>query len=368
MAKVRRIVIGGVDTHADTHCAAALDDAGRLLGVREFGSDRAGCGQLLKWLRAHGELSRVGVEGTGSYGAGLMRFLHENDVLVLEVDRPDRRTRRRLGKSDPIDAEAAARAVLAGTADGVPKTRDGMVEAIRTLRVARSGAVKARTAALNALLSLARTAPEPLAQQVRGLNARKLTTLSAGFRPAAPPRVGKSTAARAQQLADPITATKTAMRRLAQRIQNLDEEITAADRDLHALLATRAPQLLARHGVGPESAGQLLVTAGDNPERLATDRAFAALTGTSPTPAGSGRRSNRHRLNRGGDRAANRALFTIALVRMATHQPTKDYVIRRTQEGLSKREIIRCLKRYIARELFPLIIEAVDPTTAETAA
>jgi transposase len=355
MGKADRKVIGGVDTHADVHCAAALDSTGRLLGTREFDSSRAGCEQLLAWLRRHGQLTAVGVEGCGSYGAGLMRLLTERRVPVLEVDRPNRQARRRHGKSDPLDAEAAARAVLAGVADGTPKTRDGVVEAIRALRVARSGAVKARTAALNTIVSLARTAPEPLAGQLRGHNARRLVTAAARF------RLPTASAGRVAALRDPAQATKVALRRLAQRIQALDAEISAADQDLQALLTATAPDLLARHGVGIDTAGQLLVTAGDNPERLADDRAFAALTGTSPLPASSGR-TDRHRLNRGGDRAANRALFSITLSRMATHQPTKDYVERRTKDGLSKREIMRCLKRYIARELFPLIVAALSPS------
>jgi transposase len=362
MAKADRKVIGGVDTHADTHCVAVLDSAGRLLGTREFPSDRAGCEQLLAWLRRHGQLSAVGVEGCGSYGAGLMRLLTERRVPVLEVDRPNRQDRRRRGKSDPLDAEAAARAVLSGVADGTPKSRDGVVEAIRALRVVRSGAVKSRTAALNTLISLARTAPEPLAGQLRGHSARRLVSTTVRFRLPVP---AADSAARAAQLDDPVTATKLALRRLAQRVQAFDAEITAADQDLHALLTTTAPDLLARHGVGIDTAGQLLVTAGDNPERLADDRAFAALTGTSPLPASSGR-TDRHRLNRGGDRAANRALFSIALSRMATHQPTRDYVERRTKDGLSKREIMRCLKRYIARELFPLIVAALNPPDPQT--
>ena len=196
------------------------------------------------------------------------------------------------------------------------------------------------------MVSLARTAPEPLAGQLRGQSARRLVTAAGRF------RMPAASGARAAALQDPQQATKVALRRLAQRVRDLDTEITAADQDLQALLTNTAPDLLARHGVGIDTAGQLLVTAGDNPERLADDRAFAALTGTSPLPASSGR-TDRHRLNRGGDRAANRALFSITLSRMATHQPTKDYVERRTKDGLSKREIMRCLKRYIARELFP---------------
>jgi transposase len=347
MAKTSRTVIGGVDTHADTHTAAALDSAGRLLGHRQFATTAGGCQALLAWLRRHGQLKAVGVEGTGSYGAGLARLLTASGVHVVEVDRPNRKARRSTGKSDPVDAEAAARAVLAGVATGTPKSRSGVVEAIRVLRVVRTGAVKARTAGLNTLVNLARTAPEPLGAHVHGHSARQLVRLANTWRPAG-------------TLHDPVTATKSAMRRLARRIIELDQEIRAADGELRTLLQLVAPKLLDCRGVGPEVAGQLLITAGDNPTRLADDRAFALLTGVAPLLASSGR-TDRHRLNRGGDRAGNNALHTVVLSRMRTDPATRAYVDRRTKQGLNKREIIRCLKRYIVRELFPLIVDALTP-------
>lgn len=350
MANDTQVVFGGVDTHADTHVSAVLDSVGRLLEVQSFPADGAGCRQLLAWLRGFGQVQAVGVEGTGSYGAGLARLLTAAGVHVIEVDRPDRRTRRGRGKSDPVDAEAAARAVLAGTASGTPKTRTGPVEAIRALRVVRSSAVKARTAALNALLGTARAAVEPLAELTTGRSARELLELAIHFDPTG------------QDRADPAVAARLAMTRLARRIQHLDQEIHDADKDLRNLTSSTAPELCARPGVGPEVAAQLLITAGDNPQRLTGDAAFARLSGVAPLAASSGR-TTRHRLSRGGDRQANRALHTVVLSRMSRDERTRAYVSRRTAQGLSKREIMRCLKRYVARELLPLINAALTPTT-----
>jgi transposase len=323
---------------------------GRLVGHAVFPADRGGYRRLLAWLGCHGEVVRVGVEGTGSYGAGLARFLTGAGIELVEVDRPDRQTRRRRGKSDPVDAEAAARAALARTATGIPKTRTGAVEAIRVLRVARRGAIKARTAALNTLVQTVVTAPDPLRQQLVGLRGAKLVHAAAALRPTG-------------DLADPVQATKLALRRLAARCHQLNTEITAADADLHALVRATAPGLLDQFGVGTDVAGQLLVTAGDNPDRIHTDAAFAALCGASPVPVSSGR-TDRHRLNRGGDRHANSALYTVTMVRMRHHPTTKDYVTRRRAQGLTTKEVMRCLKRHIARQLLPHIRQALTPQPA----
>lgn len=347
-------VTGGVDTHADTHTVAALDGLGRLLGHETFPATCRGFAQLLRWLRRWGDLAAVGVEGTGSYGAGLARYLSGQGVRVVEVDRPDRKARRRNGKSDPADAEAAARAVQSGTAAGIPKARDGAVESIRALRVARRTALKAQVAAHNALLHLAITAPDPLREQLVGLKGKALVTVCAGLRPGA-------------DLTDPAQGTKRALRRLARRYQQLAVEIAEADEDLRALITQVAPDLLARHGVGIDVAGQLLVTAGDNPDRLHSDASFAALCGASPVPASSGR-TDRHRLNRGGDRAANCALYWVVLVRMAHHEPTRAYVARRRAQGLTTKEIMRCLKRYVARELLPAIKQTLASHQLQQAA
>jgi transposase len=332
-------VTGGVDTHGQTHHAALIDGVGRHLGDREFPTTPTGYRALTAWLSSHHHLERVGVEGTGAYGAALARHLHAHGIAVVEVDRPDRRARRAKGKSDPLDAYAAARAALSGAAAGTPKQRDGRVEAIRTLRVARRGAVKARTQAMNQLKALLLTGPAELREQLRHLSATVLVTTCARLRPDD------------QDLADPAQAVKTALRRLARRHQHLTEEVRDADTDLTTLVSDAGPQLLALHGVGIDVAGQLLTTAGDNPDRLRSEAAFAHLCGVAPVPASSGR-THRHRLNRGGDRAANNALHTIALCRLRYDPRTHAYVVKRTKDGLSKTEIIRCLKRYIVREIF----------------
>jgi transposase len=259
---------------------------------------------------------------------------------VVEVDRPDRSARRRNGKSDPLDAESAARAVLSGRADGTPKTRDAEVEMIRTLRVARRGAMKARVQAGAQLDSLVVSAPESVRVGLRRLTTKQRVRACAGFRPG--------------RLDGPAAATKLALQALARRWQALQAEIDDLDAHLTTLVGAVAPQLLALPGVGVDTAGQLLVTAGDNPNRLRSEAAFARLCGVAPIPVSSGR-TDRHRLHRGGDRLANNALWRIALVRMHCHQPTKDYVTRRTAEGKTKPEILRCLKRYLARETYPLL-------------
>lgn len=345
-------VTGGVDTHGRTHHAAALDGAGRLLGDLQFPATAFGYRGLLAWLTGFGRLAAIGVEGTGTYGAGLARYLTGQGVRVVEVDRPDRKTRRAKGKSDPIDAIAAARAVQAGTAAGVPKTRTGPVEALRALRVARRGAVKARVAALNQLHGLVASAPEQLRAQLAGMTNRELVERVAGFR------------VQEDRLTDPAVATKAALRAVARRVQALDEEIALADRRIIPAVSVLAPHMIALPGVGPQVAAQLVVTAGDNPERLRSEAALAHLCGAAPLPASSGR-TDRHRLNRGGDRHANNALHTIVLVRMKYHPDTRHYVQRRTKDGLSKKEIMRCLKRYVVREVHAALIAdftAPNPT------
>ena len=340
-------VTGGIDTHGGTHHAAAVDAVGRHLGDREFPTTPAGYRALTAWLTGHGHLERVGVEGTGAYGAALTRHLHAQGVVVVEVDRPDRRARRAKGKSDPLDAYAAARAALSGTAAGVPKDRDGQVEAIRVLRVTRRGAVKARTQAMNQLRALLLTGPAELREQLRTLSATKLVTACARLRPAG-------------DLTDPAQAVKTALRRLARRHQHLTAEVRDADGELTTLVTAAGPRLLALHGVGVDVAGQLLTTTGDNPDRLRSEAAFAHLCGVAPIPASSGR-THRHRLNRGGDRAANNALHTIALCRLRYDPRTHAYTARRTKEGLRKTEIIRCLKRYLVREIYTALRPAPLP-------
>ena len=338
-----RVVIGGVDTHGRTHHAAVIDQQGRLLGDREFPADRGGYQQLLGWLGRHGQLEAVGVEGSGSYGAGLTRLLLDRGVKVVEVDRPDRRTRRQRGKSDPIDAEAAARAVLAGVATAPAKRRDGIVEAIRALRAARSGAIKARTAAINQLKGLLVTAPASVREGLDALPRAALVAACARLRP------DEAT------LDDPVQGVKAALRAVACRIHQLDEELSLADQRLATLVRRAAPRLLKLHAIGVDHAGQLLTTAGQRPERLRGEAAFAHLCGAAPIPASSGK-THRHRLHRGGDRDANRALHLAVVVRMRWCPRTRGYAERRTTEGLSKPEILRCVKRYLAREVYHALV------------
>ena len=332
-----RKVVGGVDTHKDTHTAAVVDSAGRLLGTEAFPANTKGYGYLLSWLKQFGALLRVGVEGTSSYGAGLTRFLAQAGVSVVEVNRPNRQTRRRYGKSDPVDAEAAARAAQTGQELGAPKSQDGRVEIIRMLRLQRRSAIKARSQAANQIHAVISTAPEELRAELRDLSLKAVVSRARRFRSVPPTTLP--------------AATKYALAGLAQRWFHLAEEIKHLDAELDALVEAVAPAMLQLRGIGTGTAGALLVAAGDNPERLAHEASFAALCGVTPVDASSGRQ-HRHRLNRGGNREANNALWVIALVRVRCDPRTRAYVARRTAEGLSKREIIRCLKRYIAREVF----------------
>jgi len=330
-------VTGGVDTHLDVHVAAALDDRGGLLGVESFETTAAGYRRLFGWLRAFGEVAVVGVEGTGSYGAGLTRYLHSEAVRVVEVDRPNRQRRRRRGKSDPQDAITAARSAQSGDASGEAKTRDGNVEAMRVLRVARCSARKARIQALNQMRSIISTAPEPIRAELRDLNVHRLLERAAAYRPA--------------HRHDVASLTKRTLRMLARRAQALEAEVGELDAILEPLVAQTAPALVARPGVGTECASVLLVAAGDNPERLRNEATFAHLCGAAPLDASSGKQE-RHRLNRGGDRQANSALWHILITRMVYDPSTRHYIDRRMKEGLTKKEAFRCLKRYIAREVY----------------
>ncbi len=337
MADLPASITGGVDTHKDLHVAAALDGVGRLLGTQSFPTTTAGYRALLGWLASFGTVTAVGVEGTGSWGAGLARYLAAQDVKVLEVNRPNRQQRRRRGKSDPADAEAAARSVLAEQAIGTPKATNGVIEAVRLLRLARRSAVKARTQAANQIHSVIDTAPEELRAQLIALPTAVRITRCSRLRPA--------------DAATPLGAAKLALLSLSRRWSALDAEIDTLGTELGRLVAIAAPSLVAVKGVGTEVAGALLAAAGDNPERLLSEASFAALCGASPIDASSGR-NQRHRLNRGGDRQANCALFTVVLNRLTWDDRTRAYMARRTAEGKSKREVIRCLKRYVARELY----------------
>ena len=331
-------ITGGVDTHADTHVAAAVDRNGGLLGVESFPADAAGFEDLLGWLVGFGELIGVGVEGTGSWGVGLSRFLNDQGVTVVEVDRPNRQTRRREGKSDPTDAVSAARAALSGLATVTPKSRNGRVEQMRVLLVARRSARHQRIQSLNQLRHLVFTAPESIRVRFKDRYKTGLVTEAANMRP----RPGS----------DPIVfTTNMVIRNLARRVKLLNPEMWTIDQTLTELISETAPSLLDLHGIGTDTAASLLVAAGDNPDRLKSERSWAHLCGVTPIPASSGK-VTRNRLNRGGDRQANAALYRIVLTRMSSHPETKTYVTRRRAEGLSTPEIMRCLKRYAARQTF----------------
>jgi len=344
-------VFGGVDTHQDTHTAAVVATAGRMLAQRTFATTDRGYRELLAWLGEYGRVVVIGVEGTGAYGAGLSRYLTAQGQALVEVDRPDRETRRAVGKSDPIDAEAAARAALVRVRTGLPKRRDGQVEALRNLRVARRSAVAQRADCMRRIKTLIVTAPQALRDRLRNLSDVRLIEACAGLRP-------DLTA-----VDEPEQTVKAALRALGRRHAALRVEIADLDALITPLIATINPALLALNGVGPDSAGQLLVTAGQNTDRLRSEGAFAMLCGVAPIPASSGK-TRRHRLNRGADRQANAAIYRVVLSRMRWDLGTQAYVQRRTTEGLSKKEIIRCLKRLIARELYYVLRQSLAPTAA----
>ncbi|MGH8824717.1 MAG: IS110 family transposase [Jiangellaceae bacterium] len=341
MTDDRGDVFAGVDTHRDTHHVAVVDSLGRHLDDAQFATTPAGYAAALVFAAGFGPLAAAGVEGTGCYGAAFAAYLSGQGVAVVEVNRPDRATRRRSGKSDPLDAYAAAWAAASGRASAIPKAHTGIVEAIRVLHLTRRSAVKARTQTINQLKNLLVTAPAQLREQLRGLSTTALVDRCAGLRPST-------------DLTDPHTATKLALRRLARRHQQLSVEITDADTDLDTLTTTVTPRLRAQTGIGAEGAAKLLIAAGDNPDRMHSEAAYAHLCAAAPIPASSGR-TDRHRLNRGGNRHANSALHTAALTRLQHCPRTRAYAARRTEQGLSPRDILRCLKRYIARELFPLL-------------
>ena len=333
-----RLITGGVDTHAEVHVAAALDSIGGLLGVQEFPVSPAGYARLLGWLGGFGSVGLVGIEGTGSYGAGLARHVTAAGVRVVEVDRSDRQDRRRQGKSDPLDAVSAARAAQSGRACGAPKGRDGSVEAVRVLMVAKRSARAERIQTINQARSLIVTGPDDLRARFARHTAAMLVSELAALRPRPGDIVGY--------------ATRTALRELGRRTAFLDGQLRRLDELIEPFVTAHAPGLLGLYGIGPDTAALLLVAAGDHPERLRSEAAWAHLCASAPIPASSGK-TIRHRLNPGGDRQANHALWRIVITRMSSHPPTRAYVERRSKEGLSKKEIIRCLKRYVAREVYP---------------
>lgn len=350
-------VAGGVDTHADIHVAAVIDHVGRQLGHQSFPTTPQGYIDLKAWLTSHGTITVIGVEGTGVYGMGLARHLSVGGLHVVEVDRPDRAARRRDGKSDPLDAYSAARAALSQRAVGTPKSHDGNVEMVRVLRVGRHSAVKARAVAVTQLKAVITTAPDDLRDELRHLNGAALINRCARLRCTRRPTTTTSTPGRLDNI---TAATKRTLASLARRVGDLTNEINDFDNDLAQLVTETAPTLRAMFGVGTDTAGQLLTTAGDNPERIHSSAAFAHLCGVAPIPASTGR-TDRHRLNRGGDRHANAALYRIVITRLRYDERTRARRDELLANGKTRRDAIRILKRAIAREVYQAI--KTDPTT-----
>jgi transposase len=336
-------IIVGVDTHKYVHVAVAIDLLGTRLASCSVSADRPGYAELVAWARTLGTIGAFGVEGTGSYGVGLASFVRRQALRVVEVSHCDRRKRRNNGKSDTIDAEAAARSVLAGVATAIPKAADGAAEMVRQIKVARDTAVKARSAAIITLKTLIVNAPGELREALEPLTDRKLIDRCARLLPGG-------------VIADTTASTKHALRALATRWLALSTEIDVHDGVLDTITQTAAPTLRDAFGIGADSAAEMMIVAGDNPTRVRSEAAFAKLCGACPILASSGV-TNRHRLFRGGHRQANAALYRIVIVRMRWHQPTIDYVARRTAQGLSKKDIIRCLKRFVAREIYRSLLD-----------
>lgn len=349
LATAETRIIVGVDTHSDTHHVAIISDYGRPIADREFLAVGSGYRKILEFIGVHGTVIAAGVEGTGSYGAELTKVLRGAGIQVLEVTRPNRQDRRLKGKSDPLDAYQAAQSVLAERGLSTPKVKDGPVECLRILRMSRSSAMKARTITINQIRGLLVSSPDELRSRYRGLNTSAMIASLSRSRPTG-------------HIADTSYVTSLTLKTLAVRYQTLSSEIDTVDAGLKEILDSYAPLLCDLVGVGTEVASQLLVTVGDNPERVNNEAQFAALTGVAPIPASSGK-TTRHRLSRGGDRDANSALHHIVLVRMVSDQRTKEYVAKRTIEGKGKREIMRCLKRYVAREIYRQIFNPIAAPT-----
>lgn len=344
-------VVVGVDTHKHIHVAAVMDTIGGIIATLTIATDTGGFRQLLDWAASFGRVLAFGVEGTGSYGATLTSYLRRHGHKVVEAGRPDRRLRRINGKSDTIDAENAARSVLAGFATAIPKTADGEVEMIRQLKIAHDSAVTDRTAAMITIKAMIVHAGDELRRETATKSSLMLARYLASLRP--------------RSLETPDDALRHSLKSLARRWLALDAEAKEMSAMIADLVGRAAPQLLDQFGIGVDTAAEILIVAGDNPERIKSEAAFAKLAGISPIPTGSGMTSGRHRINHGGHRQLNAAIYRTVIVRMRYHQPTIDYVARRTAQGKSKRDIIRCLKRYVIREVYHLI--KINPKTGEIA-
>lgn len=340
-------IIIGVDTHKSNHIAVAIDTQGTRLGAMTIPTTRDGYRSLEAWATGLGSVKAFGIEGTGSYGAGLSRDLQAKGHTVLDVIRPNRQLRYLHGKSDSLDAESAARSVLNGQATARAKTQGGTSEMIRHIKIARDSAVKAKSQAMVTLKTLIINAPAELRadlDQIRG--PITLVRHIAALRPGA--------------ITSPTTSAKAAMRAIARRWLVLHEEIQVHEQELERMVRDKAPELLKSHGISTLTVAEMLILVGDNPGRIRSEAALAKLCGVCPIPASSGK-TNRMRLNRGGNRQANAALYRVAIVRMRDDDETKTYALRRIAEGKTRREIVRCIKRYIVREIFTALCRPKSP-------
>lgn len=338
-------IVVGVDTHKHIHVAAVMDTIGGILATLTIPTDTGGFRQLLAWAEGFDRILAFGIEGTGSYGATLTSFLRRHDIKVVEAGRPDRRLRRANGKSDTVDAENAARSVLAGFATAIPKTANGAVEMIRQLKVVHDSAVVNRSSTMIMMKAMLVHGTDEMRRETNRMSRPKLA------------------ASRPRNLDTPDDALRHSVRTLARRWLALDAETKELEELIEALVRSIAPQLLEQFGIGVDTAAEILIVAGDNPERIRSEAAFAKLAGIAPVPTGSGMTSGKHRINHGGHRQLNAAIYRTVIVRMRFHEPTIAYVARRTAEGRSKRDIIRCLKRYVIREVYHLV--KANPTTGE---
>jgi len=331
-------IIIGVDTHKSNHIAVAISHQGARLGTMTIPTTRQGYRDLEAWASELGKIKAFGIEGTGSYGAALSRDLLVKGHTVLDVMRPNRQLRYLHGKSDSLDAESAARSVLNGQTSALAKTQTGSSEMIRHIKIARDSAVKAKSQAMITIKTLIINAPAELRDtldQIKG--PISLIRHIAALRPG---EITSSTA-----------SAKASMRAIARRWLSLREEIQAHEVELERMACEKAPELMKSHGISTQTVAEMLILVGDNPERIKSEAALAKLCGVCPIPASSGK-TNRMRLNRGGNRQANAALYRVAIVRMRDDEETKTYAARRTAEGKTRREIVRCIKRYIVREIY----------------
>ncbi len=354
MPDQQQAVIGGIEGHTDFGVAAALDPLGRVLGTQSFPATCAGYRLTHTWLASFGPITTVGVESTGSFGAALTRSLIDQGCRVIEINQPHPHLRSRRAKNDTIDAEAAARKVLSGEATAAATDTTGTVEAIRQLSITRNSAVKARAAALCQLGDLLVTAPAALRDQ---LDTRRTPQGTA----AVCARLRPDT----DRLADPAQAANPALRSLGRRVAQLGAEADELGRRLDRLVATAAPTTLSRLGCGTHHTATLLVAARHNIDRLSTEASVAHLCAAAPVPASSGR-TQRHRLNFAGNRDANRALHMIVIVRLRYRERTRSYTERRLAQRKTKKEAIRCLKRFVAPQLYRTLRADLATLTTRT--